>query len=59
MILDSQALQNLEILEANLNPQNPVDGSLFDFIDKTSTPFGKRMLKTWLCAPLTDVRQIN
>ena len=33
-------------------------GSLFSFINYTRTPFGKRMLRRWLCAPLRDAEAI-
>lgn len=42
-----------------MNINNPIEGSLLHFIDKTVTPFGKRMLKNWLCAPLIDLDRIN
>jgi DNA mismatch repair protein MSH6 len=62
LILDSQALQHLEILESNTtftNATSSFDGSLLSFIDKTMSFGGKRMLKRWLCAPLLSVERIN
>ena len=59
MILDSQSLIHLEILESNLNPNNPEEGSLLKFIDRTSSPFGRRMIKHIICAPLMDHESIN
>lgn len=60
MILDSQALQHLEILEVTTGyKENSEAGSVIHFLDKTVSFFGKRMLKTWICAPLYNVDQIN
>lgn len=59
MILDSQALQHLEVLEVSYQSKNPEDGSLFSYVNKTSTHFGRRMLRRWLCAPLLDAKAIN
>lgn len=59
MILDSQSLIHLEILESNINPNNPVEGSLLKFIDRTCSPFGRRMIKHMICAPLMDIESIN
>lgn len=36
-----------------------VSGSLFSYLDKTVTNFGKRMLKNWICAPLMDIARIE
>lgn len=62
LILDSQALQHLEILESNTpisNGSSSFDGSLLSFVDKTMSFGGKRMLKRWLCAPLLSVERIE
>ncbi|KRX06428.1 P-loop containing nucleoside triphosphate hydrolase [Pseudocohnilembus persalinus] len=59
MILDSQCLQHLEILEASINLNNPIEGSLLNLVDQTVSYFGKRMIKNWLCAPLLDINRIN
>jgi len=45
MILDSQALQHLEILETQGFSKNPEEGSLFAYINRTASPYGKRLLK--------------
>lgn len=34
------------------------DGSLFSFINKCKTPFGTRLLKRWLLAPLISIEKI-
>ena len=59
MTLDSQALQHLEVLEVAGRAKNVHEGSLLHYIDRTLTPFGKRELKRWLCAPLYDIGDIN
>ena len=33
--------------------------SLIELIDNTSTPFGRRLLRKWLSAPLTDINLIK
>lgn len=59
MILDSQALQHLEILDVEYAGKSHFEGSLLSFVDKTATPFGKRLLRKWICAPLLDINAIN
>merc|ERR1712151_647698 len=56
MVLDATALSALEILETL---EGAYKGSLLDFLDHTSTPFGFRFLKQWICAPLLDVGEIQ
>ena len=56
MVLDSAALRNLEILETS---EGNFKHSLLDFLNHTSTQFGFRLFKRWLCAPLTDPKDIN
>jgi DNA mismatch repair ATPase MutS len=55
MILDSQALQHLEIFET----PDGVAGSLFSIIDRTKTKFGRRLLRKWLMCPLMNVFHIE
>lgn len=55
MVLDSQCLQHLEIVESSDGKR---EGSLLHFIDHCSTPFGRRQLKRWLLAPLMNVDKI-
>lgn len=60
MILDSQALQHLEILETTTGYKESQEaGSVLNYLDQTVSFFGKRMLKSWVCAPLMDVNKIN
>jgi DNA mismatch repair protein MutS len=57
LILDSTSFKNLEILR-NLRTGS-VKGSLFDAVDYTVTPMGKRMLQEWLSYPLVDRETIE
>jgi len=59
LYLDSQALQNLEILDVEYLNSSRENKSLFGYIDHTITPFGKRMLKRWLISPLLISEEIN
>ena len=59
MVLDSQALEHLQILEVKTPRGATVKGSLMDMIDDTRTPFGKRLLKKWISAPLQNISMIN
>lgn len=36
-----------------------VQGTLLKHLDHTRTPFGKRLMKKWVCAPLADIAAIN
>lgn len=57
MVLDAVTLNNLEIF---LNGTNgSTEGTLLEKIDTCHTPFGKRLLKQWLCAPLCNPYAIN
>jgi len=56
MILDATALSALEVVETL---EAGFDGSLLSFLDHTSTPFGFRLLKQWVCAPLFDLDDIQ
>jgi DNA mismatch repair protein MSH6 len=59
MILDSQALEHLQILEVKTSRGITSKGSLFDLVDDTRTPFGKRLLKKWISAPLIMIEGIE
>ncbi|XP_066983199.1 DNA mismatch repair protein Msh6 isoform X2 [Macrobrachium rosenbergii] len=56
MVLDGVTLRNLEIFE---NTRGGVDGTLYQKLDRCSTPFGKRLLRKWLCAPLCNPSSIE
>jgi DNA mismatch repair protein MutS len=57
MILDSSTLRNLEILKNAIDSSR--NGTLLDIIDFTSTPMGKRLIRSWLTTPLLDIGKIN
>jgi len=60
MILDSATQEGLEIFnntpedEENVKTQKLKFSCLADLMDNTTTPFGRRLLKKWLSAPLID-----
>ena len=51
LILDIAALQNLAVLEVNDKTLDNIKGSLIGYLDKTSTPFGKRLMKNGFAIP--------
>ncbi|GMM35460.1 mismatch repair ATPase [Saccharomycopsis crataegensis] len=57
LILDGQTLQNLEVFTNQFDGSDK--GTLFKLINRAITPFGKRMLKSWVCHPLLKVDAIN
>jgi len=57
LILDSVSFRNLEILK-NLRTGTS-KGSLFEAVDFTITPMGKRLLIKWLTYPLVDKEKIE
>ena len=59
LYLDSQTLQNLEIIEVSYLTSLNEANSLLQFMDRTKSPYGKRMFKKWLTSPLTDITAIN
>lgn len=56
MHIDSFSIRNLEVFEGSGGGDAP---SLFSTMDRTKTPMGRRLLKGWLAAPLTDSAKIN
>lgn len=52
MFLNGDTLNSLEIFE-NQTTKEPM-GSLFWVLDNTVTPFGKRLLRSWIGKPLLD-----
>ena len=56
LVLDGVTLANLEVLQ---NGSGGAEGSLLQRLDSCSTPFGKRLLKQWLCAPLCNPAAIE
>jgi DNA mismatch repair protein MSH6 len=57
LVLDGQSLINLEIFANTID--GGTEGTLFSMINKCITPFGKRMLRQWVCHPLADATKIN
>ncbi|KAM9364542.1 DNA mismatch repair protein Msh6 [Pholidichthys leucotaenia] len=56
MVLDGVTLANLEIFQ---NGSGGTEGTLLERLDTCCTPFGKRLLKQWLCAPLCNPTSIR
>jgi DNA mismatch repair protein MutS len=57
MILDEVTLRNLEILR-NIRDRSK-KGTLLEFLDRTKTPMGSRMLRKWLQMPLLSQSEIK
>lgn len=57
LVLDGQSLINLEIFANNVDGGQ--DGTLFNMLNRCVTPFGKRLLRQWVCHPLAYLRKIN
>ncbi|HWE61042.1 MAG TPA: DNA mismatch repair protein MutS, partial [Chloroflexota bacterium] len=57
MRLDAATQRHLELVETERGHERK--GSLLDAIDLTSTPMGRRMLRSWLLRPLTDLGKIG
>jgi len=56
LTLDGSTLRNLEILT---NEEGTRRGTLFEFVNKCKTKFGRRRLEKWLRAPLNRLDAIN
>ncbi|MGH9221544.1 MAG: DNA mismatch repair protein MutS, partial [Vicinamibacterales bacterium] len=52
MLIDPTTLKHLEVVEST---EGGRAGSLLDEIDRTVTPMGCRLLRTWLLRPLTSL----
>jgi len=60
LILGNNAIYQLNLVEStNLESYGSRFRSLFDVINGTSTPMGRRLLKSMLMAPMTSVKEIN
>jgi len=57
LVLDGQSLINLEIFANTFD--GGANGTLFSMLNRCITPFGKRMLRQWVCHPLVDAVKIN
>ena len=56
MVLDAVSLANLEVLKTAFDGGEK--GSLWGFINRCKTPFGRRLLRAWLCKPLYSATAI-
>ena len=56
MIKDYQAINKLELAQTILDPRNR---SLIEYLNKTFSPFGKRLLRNWILDPLCDINKNN
>uniref|UniRef100_A0A0P4VS63 DNA mismatch repair protein n=1 Tax=Scylla olivacea TaxID=85551 RepID=A0A0P4VS63_SCYOL len=56
MVLDGTTLHNLEVFR---NSSGGTEGTLVEQLDHCSTPFGKRLLRSWMCAPLCSPAAIQ
>ena len=54
--IDRFTIRNLELLQSS---DGKKDFSILDYLDKTKTPMGKRLLRRWLLQPLTDKNEIE
>lgn len=57
MVLDAETRRNLELTETLREAKT--EGSLLSVLDKTRTPMGKRLLRSWVNKPLLDVSRID
>ncbi|KAI1894508.1 hypothetical protein AGOR_G00116520 [Albula goreensis] len=57
MVLDGVTLANLEVLQNSST--GGMEGTLLERLDSCCTPFGRRLLKQWLCAPLCNPASIS
>jgi DNA mismatch repair protein MutS len=56
LLIDPTTLKHLEVVESTEGGRH---GSLLDEIDRTVTPMGCRLLRTWLLRPLTSLEAIR
>lgn len=57
LVLDGQSLINLEVFANSFD--GSAEGTLFAMLNRCITPFGKRLLRQWVCHPLADAQKIN
>ncbi len=57
MVLDANARRNLELSETIRGGK--AKGSLLSVLDRTVTPMGGRLLRTWINQPLLDINRLN
>ncbi|RME07061.1 MAG: DNA mismatch repair protein MutS [Anaerolineae bacterium] len=56
MTLDAATRRNLELTETL---RGSSDGSLLSVLDRTVTPMGRRLMRSWVSKPLLDVEKIR
>ncbi len=56
LLIDPITMKHLEVVESTAGGRA---GSLLDEIDRTVTPMGCRLLRTWLLRPLTSLERIR
>ncbi|WFD30444.1 DNA mismatch repair protein msh6 [Malassezia sp. CBS 17886] len=56
LILDAKSLVHLNVLQ---NDTGTTEGTLHRLLNRCVTPFGRRLFKLWLAAPLTSCAAIN
>jgi len=57
--LDEMTRRNLELVEPLRGGDAPAGTTLLGVLDRTMTPMGARLLRSWLLAPLVDAAAIN
>ncbi len=57
LILDYSTQHSLELVKTSRTRQK--EGSLLSIIDKTKTPMGGRLIKSWLVSPLSSAQEIK
>ncbi len=56
--MDNFTIRNLELIRP-LHQSHNNDASLLEVLDETQTPMGARMIRRWICFPLTDLNRIR
>jgi DNA mismatch repair protein MutS len=56
LLIDPVTLEHLEVVESNARTRA---GSLLDEVDRTITPMGGRLLRSWLLRPLVAIEPIR
>ncbi|VDK50226.1 unnamed protein product [Cylicostephanus goldi] len=59
MILDGITLDNLNLVPGEHTDAQAASLSLYSTVNKCQTPFGKRLLRQWICAPTCDVNVVK
>ena len=59
LIINDNTLHQLNLININENNNKAKYNSLYDIINKTSTPMGKRYLKQILLNPITNIDELN